>query len=49
MSGAGPTTEIVVISLGKEHVPDVARRGRKSDTARLSPSSLVDLVFVANR
>ena len=38
-----------MISLGKEPVPDEARRGRKSDTARLSPSGLVDLVFVPNR
>ena len=40
---------LAMLSLGEELVPDVARRGRKSDTARLSPSSLVDLVFVANR
>jgi hypothetical protein len=38
-----------VLSLGEEHVPDVARCGRKSGTAGLSPSGLVDLVFVANR
>ena len=42
-------TEIAVISLGKEPVPDVARCGRKSDTAGLSPSGLVDLAFISNR
>jgi hypothetical protein len=40
--------EAAVLSLGEELVPDVARRGRKSGTAGLSPSGLVDLMFVAN-
>jgi hypothetical protein len=39
----------VALLLGEQHVPDVARRGRKSGTAGLSPGGLVDLVFVANR
>ena len=38
-----------VLSLGEEDVSDIARCGRKSGTAGLSPSGLVDLVFVANR
>ena len=38
-----------VLSFGEEDVPDVARCGRKSGTAGLSPSGLVNLVFVANR
>jgi len=38
-----------VLSLGEEHVPDVARGGRKPDPAGSSPGSLVDFVFVANR
>ena len=36
------------LSLEDEFVPDVARRGRKSNAARLPPSGLVDLALVAN-
>jgi hypothetical protein len=38
-----------VLSPAEEHVPNVARRGRKSSTSGLSPGGLIDLVFVANR
>ena len=51
MPGAGldQTESSEALSLGEKHVPDVTRRGRKTDTAGLSPSGLVDLMFVSNR
>ena len=39
----------LVLSLGEDHVPDIARRRRQSNTARLSPGGLVDFVLVSDR
>lgn len=42
-----PPTEAALL-FRKELVPDIPRRGRKSNAARLTPDSSVDLVLVAN-